>query len=327
MAMVQDRTDPITHEEQVNSVPGGTHIDQVSVETAIPKKILGAWTRRYSFLSSGRDEAGDCVYNARDIHKLRTLKLLVDNGYRLGAIAHKRLSELEMLLRNLAPQTSTASQPEQLQPLLKYLKTHDPSGMRRALRVGLKDAGLEQFVLNTVAPLSAMIGELWAIGEIEIFEERLVTEVVQTILNEALGGYSHSFGSPTIVLATLPFEKHQLGLLMAQALFAVSGARCVYLGAQVPMDDLLRVASIQRTDIIAISMAASYSAKDAQQAMDDIDASLPDAVEVWLGGTGAQGLHRLPRRVSVFTSLTDIRRSLQSWRATHRLRLHRPHLH
>ena len=58
-----------------------------------------------------------------------------------------------------------------------------------------------------------------------------------------------------VLLTTSPGEPHGLGLLMAEAVLAMQGCRCVSLGAQTPLWDLVLAAGALRSNIVALSFS------------------------------------------------------------------------
>ncbi len=65
------------------------------------------------------------------------------------------------------------------------------------------------------------MGELWAGGQLQIFEEHLDRQLVH-FLDVAISRVGRPAGNPGGALVTMPGEQHALGLLMAEALL---GAR------------------------------------------------------------------------------------------------------
>lgn len=319
MTLAQTGAGPIATREPVIGDAKGTSIDRVSVETAIPKATLRVWERRYAFPRPGRDKHGDRIYSPHDVEKLKALKQLVDNGFRPSAIANRTLIELRALYRESMGRTAARLRDAQVQPLLDLLRDDDVGALRRALKARMQD-GLERFVLETVAPLSATVGVQWALGALESYQERLVTELLLHVLGDILDVDSGSCESPAIALATLPDDQPKLGLRMVQALICAHHAQCNYVGTQVPVGTLVDVSIAQETDVVAICVSPSFSLRAAGDAIAALDAALPFSAEVWISGTIARDLTRMPERVRLLPSLTDIRPTLQSWRAAHPLR-------
>ena len=62
-------------------------IGVVSRLTGISAETLRIWERRYDTVTPGRTEAGDRLYDAGDIARLRLIKQLVDHGDNIGSVA------------------------------------------------------------------------------------------------------------------------------------------------------------------------------------------------------------------------------------------------
>lgn len=75
-------------------------INVVEKETGISKYLLRMWERRYSFPRPERDAKGERVYSERDVEKLKTIKLLMTEGYRPSKVINQGLEELLELLKS-----------------------------------------------------------------------------------------------------------------------------------------------------------------------------------------------------------------------------------
>lgn len=85
-----------------------------------------------------------------------------------------------------------------------------------------------------------------------------------------------------------------LGLLMAEAMFALDGACCMSLGVQTPLWDIVRASAAHRADLVALSFSGSMNPNLVVDGLTELRQKLPPAVRVWAGG-GSPVLHR--RRV------------------------------
>ncbi len=72
-------------------------IATVSRQTGITAHRLRAWERRHPSLLVGRSETGRRRYSEEDIFRLRTIKQLIDDGYKIGELATLNQSELSSL--------------------------------------------------------------------------------------------------------------------------------------------------------------------------------------------------------------------------------------
>ncbi len=159
--------------------------------------------------------------------------------------------------------------------------------------------GYASFVLNTFAPLSTAVGELWAGGQLQIFEEHLLTRHLVHFLDVAMSRVGRPAGNPEVLLVTMPGEQRALGLLMAEALLTRAGRATPNQGTEVPLDQI--VAAVERSGVstVALSFSACYArARGAIRAnVEELADRLPRGVAIWIGGAGVRGLRRLPSSV------------------------------
>ena len=212
-------------------------IAAVERDTGIGKDTLRAWERRYGFPQPVRSDSGERLYPAEQVHKLRLLKRLVERGGRPGQLARLDIAALVALHDEVA-----ASTPRRVgtDGFLALIRAHDVAALRRRLRERRSRLGLARFVTELVAPLNTQVGEAWMRGQLQVFEEHLYTESIQLVLREAVAALpaGRAVDRPRVLLTTFPGAPHGLGLLMAEALLALEGARCIALGTQMPALDV-----------------------------------------------------------------------------------------
>jgi methanogenic corrinoid protein MtbC1 len=78
-----------------------------------------------------------------------------------------------------------------------------------------------------------------------------------------------------------------VGLLMADALFALEGAHCVSLGVQTPLKDIVDAARVQDAHVVALSFSSVMSPRAAVDNVTELQNRLGAGVEVWAGGSSA----------------------------------------
>jgi methylmalonyl-CoA mutase cobalamin-binding subunit len=149
-------------------------------------------------------------------------------------------------------------------------------------------------------------------GELEVFEEHLYTEQLQSLLRRAIGNLAQTSGQPRILLTTVPEEQHILGLLMAEALLVLDGASCLSLGTQTPLLDIRMAAQAQSADIVALSFSSAFPARQIAPQVRQLRELLPESTELWVGGAGAERLAPQPG-VVLLQSLHDALAALNRW--------------
>jgi MerR family transcriptional regulator, light-induced transcriptional regulator len=285
-------------------------IAAVERETGLSKDTLRVWERRYGFPKPARDANGERAYPSDQVHLLRRIRRLMDQGSRPGRIFALGVDALEAKARDEAPAPAPSDVPAEIE----LLRMHRIAELRSALEHAALRGGLYEFVTATAAPLTSQVGEAWARGELQVYEEHLFSEQLQAVLRGAIARLDGAGAAPKVLLSTLPGEQHGLGLLMAQAVFALEGAGCVSLGTQTPVRELADAVHAEGAHIVALSTSSSYPAGQLKDGVAQLRAALPAEVELWCGGAGSARLRQTAPGVRVLASLAEIRGALAQWR-------------
>jgi len=312
--------------DRTRGAPLTLSIAAVERDTGLSKDTLRVWERRYGFPVPDRDSLGERAYPLDQIDKLRLIKRLLDAGHRPGRVVLLAMDELQQLSENMvsAPQRAGAIvlAPDDLRDHLDLIRSHDVPALRRQLTRLLSRFGVGRFVTEVVAPLNVAVGDAWLRGQLEIHEEHAYTETVQVVLRQAIASVPElgAEALPRVLLSTFPGEPHGLGLLMAEAIFALEGCACVSLGVQTPIWDLSRAAAAQRSDIVALGFSGCMNPNLVSDGLAELRAKLPPKVELWAGGSAPVLHRRLIDGVRPMAALQGLPQELVRWRGEARQR-------
>lgn len=272
-------------------------------ETGLGKDLLRKWRSRYGFPNPVRQDDGESGYSREQVRQLRLIKRLQDAGFRPAQTVGKPLAQLERLIDAVG---CTQSQ-EQWSPFtrkaIKLLHDNDVTGLEAHLRRDLSRRGITAFIHQTAAPLTEALGEAWAKGSIEVYQEHLYTAVLTGLLYPAIALAKPRRGYPKMLFATPPEELHVIGLLMAQAVIADLGVHCIGLGPHMPIDEIEKAVIASGAEIVGLSFSSAYPERRIRPFLIDLRKRLPDAIEVWVGGAGASHIKRPLENVRFFSDL------------------------
>ena len=312
-------------------------IGDVERETGLGKDTLRVWERRYGFPVPLRDALGERAYPQEQVQRLRLIKRLLDTGFRPGKVVMLAPAQLLALLsakpdapagvqpsakRNTG-QSALAGDGPALLPdsatWLQWLALDQTEKIRLALQKKIKDHGLGCVVEQWVAPLCKLVGESWMRGDISVYQEHLFTEMLQSILREAIAGLDANKGTrktaPRVLLTTTPGEQHGLGLLMAECYFALSTCSRFMLGTSTPLVDIVQAVQQLRIDVLALSFSAYATRRDVLDRLHNLRAQLPPHAQIWVGGAGAAALSdELPAGVQLLRQPADVAHSIKAWK-------------
>jgi DNA-binding transcriptional MerR regulator len=252
--------------------------------TGLSPDVIRAWERRYGVVQPLRTPGGTRRYRAEDLEKLRLVKAAVDAGHRIGRVA--RLDPAELEQRAAGSQTPSSGR---LDEILSALERLDGAEAQRLLSLQLSALGPVRFARDFAVPLVCEIGERWAADRLPIASEHVATAVLRSMLGSALQPSAASLLGPRVVFATPSGERHELGLQMAALTALSAGANPIYLGAELPVEELL--GSVERARAAALALSLVTLAPDrAAQAVRATRDGLPDGIHLWLGGASASAL-------------------------------------
>jgi DNA-binding transcriptional MerR regulator len=267
--------------------------------TGLSPELLRAWERRYAVVEPQRTPGGTRRYSAADLERLRLVKAAVDAGHRISQVAHLDAAELKRR-SGISEVASTGRE----DAIFASLESLDGAEAQRLLALQFSALGPASFAREVALPLVHEVGDRWARGETGIAQEHLVTGVLRSLLGSALQPTATSCLGPRIVFATPSGERHELGLLMAALTALGAGANPIYLGCDLPVEDILGAVEAADAPVLALSIVAIPAAQ-AVRTVGAMRGGLASDVLLWIGGAGAVDLE-LPRGVEHIDRLEDL---------------------
>ena len=164
-------------------------------------------------------------------------------------------------------------------------------GNRRSALSCVTDAmadgvSLTQASVRIVQPAMYKVGQLWQENRVSVSQEHLASAISQNVL---VGAYMNADFLPpngkTAVFACVEGNQHALGLRILSDAFETQGWDAVFLGGNVPMQDLLRDLDRRRPALLALSASLPSHLGTARKTIEALRAELGNACpSVWIGG-------------------------------------------
>lgn len=286
-------------------------IKVVSQMTGLSVHVIRAWEKRYHVVEPDRTDTNRRLYSEEDIEKLRLLNDASHLGHNIGSIASLSSAELKSLLSNeksIAPQIKTnvkLSGPdinieELLAECVETIKDYDAKKLESILLNA--SARLTQPVLieEVVIPLVYKIGDMWHNGEIRVANEHLASSVIRSFLFNLLESYTMNESAPVLISATPRGQEHELGALIAAVVAAASGWKVVYLGSNLPAEEIGAVASYLNAKVVAVSLVYPSDDPVLPKELRKLKQVLNSGVSIIAGGRAANGYLNVLDEIGAF---------------------------
>jgi DNA-binding transcriptional MerR regulator len=274
------------------SAPGYLRIGELARRTGTSPELLRAWERRYGLLRPTRSQGGFRLYTAADEERIRRMREYLARGVaaaeaaRLAADAEPpRPGAATTTPAVLAPETTTAAPPPlqaAARELAGALDRFDEEQAHAVLDRLLAGYRIETILRDLLVPYLHDLGERWAGGEVTVAQEHFASNLLRGRLLGLARGWGQGHG-PTAVLACLPGEQHDLGLIAFGITLYRRGWRIIYLGPDTPIATIGQATERIGPDLVVLAGTAPEPFADHADAIAD----LARQTTVALGGAGA----------------------------------------
>ena len=259
--------------------PGFLRIGELAKRTGVSPELLRAWEQRYGLLDPARTAGGFRLYSAADEARVQRMQRLVSGGLAAAQAAHLILS------REPVPGTASASATileDAAGNLVASLDRLDEQAANTALDRLFAAYTVETVLRVVLIPYLHRLGERWETGEISVAQEHFASNLLRGRLLGLAQGWGQGQG-PGAILACLPGEHHELGLLVFGVALRRRGWRITYLGANSPIDAVADTArSLRPAVVVLVSINPDNFLDHAQQIE-----QLANQVPVVIAGPGA----------------------------------------
>lgn len=268
-------------------------IQSVSERTGLTPDVIRIWERRYQVVSPHRTAANQRLYSEADVERLSLLKLITDSGRRISAIANLSNQELHAILESqpaaiAATQRLHSDNPGRMTTdAIDAILQLDPLALEAVLERAMVAMGSVGFLMQFASPLLQTVGHLWRSGAVRTSQEHFASAHLRSFLGRYILDANTDPNGPRIVVATLPGQAHELGATMASVIAAQGGWNVIYLGPNVPEEEIAFSADCK--DARAVGISISYPMDDPRVPvmLADLKQKLPEHCTLIVGGAAA----------------------------------------
>jgi MerR family transcriptional regulator, light-induced transcriptional regulator len=253
-------------------------IGELSKRSGVAPELLRAWERRYGLLHPTRSSGGLRLYSTSDLERVRLMQEQLANG--LAAAEAAAVASRAVFTDSAA---APAIPPERARTELRQaLDRFDEPSAQAVIDHVLAASTLDTFLTEVVLPYLGDLGDRWQRGDASIAQEHFASSVLRGRLLGLGRGWGLGVG-PAAVLACLPGEQHDLGLIAFGLALRARGWRITFLGSDTPVDTIREASGDIDPSLVVVS---SVTAKRARSLQHELDA-LADRHRVALGGEAA----------------------------------------
>jgi MerR family transcriptional regulator, light-induced transcriptional regulator len=260
----------------------------VARETGVPADTFRAWERRYGVPHPQRTAGLHRLYSDRDIAIIRWLRDRTAEGVNISQAVQLLTSAQESEPETAA---SVARPLQRLQEeLLLAVTSFNTPYAERLVGEAFALHPFEAVLLDLLQPLMVEIGARWYRNELNVAAEHFASQFVRRKLAGLFNIFEGSAQRAAIIVGCAPEELHDLGALLIALFLMRRGRHVIYLGAQVPLVDLIAMAQALKPALVCLSASTTETALS----LGAVAHALQDAAPDVLFGYGGRAFNANP---------------------------------
>jgi len=240
----------------------------VTRRTGLTSHAIRVWEKRYKAVEPERTDTNRRLYSEADIQRLIDLHRATQQGHSIGRIAQLADAELKALVEDEVPtfspvetrtaQVAAANFDENynfVEACLEAIRAMDGPALEAELMRAEVAMGRKKLLTAVIAPVMQQIGELWSQGELRVAAEHLATSAIRTFLGTMNATHRPPTGAPLMISTTPAGQWHEVGALLASLAAQSEGWRTLYLGPNLPAEEIAATALSHGARAVALSIA------------------------------------------------------------------------
>jgi methylmalonyl-CoA mutase cobalamin-binding subunit len=187
----------------------------------------------------------------------------------------------------------------------------DPCDLEASFQRASLELSVPELLENLLSPLLETIGEQWRLGSLRPYHEHMASAVIRSFLGTTRGDISPL--APVFLAATPARQRHEIGALLATASAAAVGWRVLYLGPDLPPEEIAAAAVHQGARVVALSLV--YPPDDAllREELRRLRRLLGPGTELIVGGRASSAYADVLREIGALRldDLGELRQRLE----------------
>jgi len=226
-------------------------IRTVSELTGVNAVTLRAWERRYGLIKPLRTPKGHRLYTRDDVQLIQEILDRLSMGVSIGQIARDIL--------NSDPSGADRSDvwAQYSRRMIDAIVSFDNHALDNVYNDAMSLYPVDVVTSRLIMPLLEELGSRWETKVGSIAEEHFFSVYLRNKLGARFHHQNLKSTGPKLILACLPGEQHEFGILLFALMAHSKGHQIILLGADLPVAELKHVAD--RSDSQAIVLAGSAS--------------------------------------------------------------------
>jgi DNA-binding transcriptional MerR regulator len=248
-----------------------TDIEKLS---GVKAHTIRIWEKRYNICSSKRSVTNIRYYDDKDLKNILNIAFLNKQGMKISKIA---CLSSDQLRKEVASHCNVNKANAEIDSLMLSIFELNEHKFLKIINHYIEDSGFEHTMDNVIYPLLDKLSILWVSNSIKSVHENFVGSIIRRKVSAEINKLDPVFdpNAKKFVLYLPENEAHELSLLFIYYILRKHGANVLYLGAQIPLIDVVEGVRVYKPDFIFTIFNDSFSEQALQPYLDELQRFTP----------------------------------------------------
>lgn len=206
--------------------------------TGIKAHTIRIWEKRYNLIEPHRSETNIRFYDDQQLIKILNVSTLINQGFKISIIAKLSLTEIEKNISSISLSENTATNDIFVNDLTIAMLQLNEINFEKSISNAILKFGVFDAMVTVIYPFLNKVGLLWNINKVMPFQEHFASNLIKQKLHSLIENLPHKKSKFTYLLFLPENEYHEIGLLFSNYILRVKGIRTVYLGQNIPYQNI-----------------------------------------------------------------------------------------
>ena len=284
-------------------------IKDLEVLSGIKAHTIRIWEKRYNLLNPNRTDTNIRFYTDEDLKRILNISLLTKSGYKISKVASWDKTKINKTIIEI--DAGKISESNYIDRFLIAMINFDNVEFIKLLNKVLSGVEFEEAFLGIFFKLFERVGTYWQAGAIFPAQEHFVSNIFrQKLIAEIDRVYINNVKKSTMLFFLPENELHEIGLLFYSYLAQKAGYNVIYLGQDLPSDDLGKIQLKIEIDYIFTAFANPISKENLENYLVNLKDTFQQQ-KIFITGYQVQNhLPVLPRNFKVVKNFKEFRKFL-----------------
>lgn len=279
--------------------------------SGIKAHTIRIWEKRYNILAPMRTESNIRFYDIGNLQKLLNITLLHNYGYKISTISRYPPEMIPVLVKEIISQKSISQ--HAINAFKMAMMNFDQILFHTTYNSLLSEKSFTEIFQEIFIPLLNQIGLLWQTNTIKPAHEHFISHLIaqKTTINTEKIQIQKPLKNDKVFVLFLPVnEIHELALMYINYEINLNGYKSIYLGANIPPNDLKDITNIFNNIVFVTYTTISLEMDEIKDYIREINDEITaeSNAELWLMSQNTQHIYNqidFPA-VSTFNSFSEL---------------------